>query len=54
MKVSDAIERIDGTMANSYFIMIDGMKIIVDAGTPGSGKKLWDTLKIIELNPTQY
>jgi glyoxylase-like metal-dependent hydrolase (beta-lactamase superfamily II) len=51
MKVSDAIERIDGTMANSYFIMIDGMKIIVDAGTPGSGKKIMGYLENNRIKP---
>ena len=30
---------VDGTMANSYLVKTNGMNIIIDAGTPGSGKK---------------
>lgn len=51
MKISDSIEKIDGAMANSYLIMIDGMNIIVDAGTPGSGKKITGYLEDHKIKP---
>ena len=51
MKVSDSIEKIDGAMANSYLIMIDGMNIIVDTGTPGSGKKITGYLENHKIKP---
>ncbi len=51
MKISDNIERIDGTMANSYFINFNDEKIIVDAGTPGSGKKIIAYLENNKIKP---
>ena len=51
MKISNPIEKIDGAMANSYLIMIDGMNIIVDAGTPGSGKKITGYLEDHKIKP---
>lgn len=42
MKISDAVERIDGTMANAYVISLGGKKVLVDAGTEGSGRKIVD------------
>ncbi len=51
MKISDIIERIDGTMANSYYLDLNGEKIIIDAGTPGSGKKIAGYLENNKIRP---
>ncbi len=51
MKISDNVERIDGTMANSYFMDINGEKIIIDAGTPWSGKKIVAYLEDKKIKP---
>ncbi len=40
MDITDGIKRIDGVTANSYFLEFNGNKILVDAGTPGGGKKI--------------
>ena len=40
MIISDTVERIDNTMANSYVIRKSGHVILVDAGTKGSGKRI--------------
>ena len=42
MRISDSVERIDGTMANAYVISLGGKKVLVDAGTAGSGRKIVD------------
>jgi hydroxyacylglutathione hydrolase len=42
MRISDAVERIDGTMANAYVIALDGKVVLVDAGTESSGRKIVD------------
>jgi hydroxyacylglutathione hydrolase len=41
-RISDAVERIDGTMANAYVIALGGKVVLVDAGTEGSGRKIVD------------
>ena len=51
MKISDNVERIDGTMANSYFMNLKGEKIIIDAGTPGSGRKIVAYLEDNKMKP---
>ena len=51
MKVSDNIDRIDKTMANSYFVNFNGEKILVDAGTPGSGKRILAYLENSKIRP---
>ncbi len=51
MKISDNVERIDGAMANSYLIDYKDEKIIVDAGTPGSGKKIVSYLENNKIRP---
>ncbi|WMT50816.1 MAG: MBL fold metallo-hydrolase [Ferroplasma sp.] len=51
MKISDSVERIDGTMANSYYVNLNGEKIIIDAGTPGSGKKIIAYLESNRIKP---
>ena len=51
MKISDNIDRIDGAMANSYFVNFNGEKIIVDAGTPGSGRKIVAYLENNKIRP---
>ena len=40
MKISDSVERIDNTMANSYVIRKNGHIVLVDAGTKGTGKRI--------------
>lgn len=40
MKISNSVERIDNTMANSYVIRMEGHIILVDTGTKGSGKRI--------------
>lgn len=40
MKISENIERIDNSMANSYAVKRDGHIILIDAGTKGTGKKI--------------
>ena len=42
MRISDAVEKVDGTMANAYVIALGGKKVLVDAGTEGSGRKIID------------
>ncbi|PYB69071.1 Zn-dependent hydrolase [Thermoplasma sp. Kam2015] len=44
MKIDGAVERIDGVMANVYLIIIEGKKVLIDAGTAGGGKKIIDFL----------
>ncbi|WP_337860221.1 MBL fold metallo-hydrolase [Ferroplasma sp.] len=51
MKITDSVERIDKTMANSYLAFINGMYIIVDSGTPGSGKKIINYLEENKIKP---
>lgn len=51
MKVSDSIEKIEGASANSYYLMIDKLNVIVDAGTPGSGKKIIEYLENHKIKP---
>jgi hydroxyacylglutathione hydrolase len=51
MKISDNVERIDGTMANSYSVNLYGERIIIDAGTPGSGKKIVEYLENNRMRP---
>ncbi len=40
MKINDNIELIDNTMANAYYLKLNDLNILVDAGTKGSGKKI--------------
>ena len=42
MKISDSVERIDGTMAHTYVVRHDGKFLLIDAGTKSSGKKIID------------
>jgi hydroxyacylglutathione hydrolase len=42
MRISDSVERINGTMANAYVIALGGKVVLVDAGTEGSGRKIVD------------
>lgn len=51
MKISDSVERIDGTMANAYVISLGGKKVLVDAGTAGSGRKIVDFFTRIGFKP---
>ncbi len=51
MKISNQVERIDGTMANSYLVKTNGINIIIDAGTPGSGKKIIEFLESAKIKP---
>jgi glyoxylase-like metal-dependent hydrolase (beta-lactamase superfamily II) len=36
------VERVDGTLANAYVISLGEKKVLVDAGTEGSGRKIVD------------
>lgn len=40
MKITDSVERIDGTMANTYVIRHDGKTVLVDTGMKSSAKKI--------------
>lgn len=40
MKITDSVERIDGTMANTYVIRHEGKTVLVDAGMKSSAKKI--------------
>jgi len=40
MKISENVELIDGTLANSYAVFGNDKTFLIDAGTKGSGKKI--------------
>ncbi len=40
MKITDNIELIDNTMANAYYLKLNNLNILIDAGTKSSGKKI--------------
>jgi len=40
MKISENVELIDGTLANSYAVFANDKTFLIDAGTKGSGKKI--------------
>lgn len=40
MRITDSVERIDGTMANTYVVRNEGKIILVDAGMKSSAKKI--------------
>lgn len=40
MRITDSVERIDGTMANTYIVRNDGKILLVDAGMKSSAKKI--------------
>ncbi len=42
MKLTDSVERIDGTMAHAYVVRHDGKVILIDAGMKSSGRKIVD------------
>ncbi len=45
MKITDHVDLIDGTMANSYVIHEGNEVILIDAGTKSSGRKIVDYFK---------
>ncbi len=52
MKITDNVDLIDGTMANSYVIQDGNDVILVDAGTKSSGRKIVDYFKKKNIKPT--
>ncbi|BAB59310.1 hypothetical protein [Thermoplasma volcanium GSS1] len=42
MKINDAVERIDGVVANCYSLKIGDVTVLVDSGTRSGGKKIID------------
>ncbi|MEM0140152.1 MAG: MBL fold metallo-hydrolase, partial [Ferroplasma sp.] len=51
MIVADGIELIDGTVANAYLAEISGHYILVDCGTPGTGRKIVKFLENKKIRP---
>ncbi|HLH85535.1 MAG TPA: MBL fold metallo-hydrolase [Thermoplasmataceae archaeon] len=52
MKVTDHIEMIEGTMANSFLVQAEGGTIIVDAGTQRSGRRIVEFCRKRGLSPS--
>ncbi|MEM0159075.1 MAG: MBL fold metallo-hydrolase [Thermoplasmataceae archaeon] len=51
MRITDHIDLIDGTMANSYYLHSNGHHIIIDAGTAGSGRKIVEFCRQKNISP---
>lgn len=51
MKITDNIELIDGTMANSYSVNFEGKNLLIDAGTKGSSKKIIEYYRKKNMKP---
>ncbi len=51
MKVFEGIELIDHTMANCYHVELNGMDILIDAGTKKSGRRIIEYFNRINKRP---
>lgn len=45
MKITESVEKIDGTMANVYLVKYDGKVLLVDAGMKSSARKIIEFLE---------